>query len=126
MLRRIILLAAALFLSAQPVMACCLEGHSADVEVTPPCHEVPAEEPRSPGDPGEACPGCADCETALAASELKPSKPLLDSSFAKVLPSTSAQLGFQSEVIINGATGPPRVSRSPAESPVSLFQKLLI
>jgi hypothetical protein len=85
-----------------------------------------SEEPGSAGESGEACPGCADCETSLAASELKPSKPLLDPSFAKVLHSTSAQLGVQSEVIINGATGPPRVSRSPDESPVSLFQKLLI
>jgi hypothetical protein len=123
---RIILLAAAVLLSAQPVMACCLQGHSAAVEVTPPCHEMPSEEDRAGNLAGDDCPGCADCETALVASDVKPSKPLLDPSFAKAVLYASAQIAEVPEVTLNGATGPPRTSLNPPPNPVSLYQKLLI
>lgn len=123
---RIILLAAAIFLSAQPVMACCLLGHSEAVEVTPPCHEMPSEEDGTGSLPGDVCPGCSDCETVLAASDLKPSKPLLDPSFAKAVLHASAQIAEVPDVTLNGATGPPRTSLNPDQNPVSLYQKLLI
>jgi hypothetical protein len=76
--------------------------------------------------PGDICPGCADCETALLASDVKPSKPLLDPSFAKAVLYASAQIAEVPDVTLNGATGPPRTSLNPDPNLVSLHQKLLI
>jgi hypothetical protein len=123
---RITLLAAAVLLSAQPVMACCLQGHSAVVELTPPCHEAPSVEDRAGSLSGDVCPGCADCETALASSDLKLGKLLLDPSFANAVLYASAQISEVPDVTLNGATGPPRPSLAPDQNPVSLHQKLLI
>lgn len=127
--QRICLLIAAVFVSAQPVMACCLEGHSAStesVQAPPPCHDQPDASGMELGDDDRTCPGCANCNVAFAAGELKVSKPLLESFSVAVLPGGVAQVSSAPDVSINGATGPPRGSSVPPPSPVSLFQKLLI
>jgi len=119
-------------MAAQPVMACCLVGHDAAVQVSePPCHDTGMD--MAPTDDGEAaqgtddCPGCFDCDGPLIKAQGLGDGAVLAASSTDIPFAVLAARfsGFAHPQVIF-KTGPPGEPQLPLSTPISLKQRLLI
>jgi hypothetical protein len=137
---RLFTLAAIALFTAQPLMACCLDGHSASAtelaqDNTMNCHDSAMPMPASHGssaDPGpntalDECPGCDDCNHPIMQAQ-NPGDVL--SVFSLVLEIPFATLAAQfpgfAHPPLHTKTGPPGASALPLNTPITLKQRLLI
>lgn len=135
-LGRIFALLATVIVAAQPVMACCIEGHSAPVilaeqNVEPPCHDdgmpMAADPGAQAGHERSDCPGCYDCEFSVMQSQSAGGSavlPAMGAEFA-LAPIDANFPGFAHRSIVQ-KTGPPSVSLPRLATPITLKQRLLI
>lgn len=135
---RLLTVLAVVLLTAQPVMACCLAGHSEpQIEMTedgaPPCHMDGAEmKPGSEGVSGSMkssadCPGCLDCDNpAMQAQTASDPAALPHSTYEMPVAILAAQFPGFEHPSINSKTGPPHPPPSIPLTPLILKQRLLI
>lgn len=138
-LRHIVLMILVALFAANPVMACCLSGHSQVTEVsavedTPPCHEIARSAPHSGVSGADVetqsetlCPGCTGCYSAiLTASTAEDGIYLQKIDDTGMILPRQAHLVPASHAVLLRKTGPPGQRVVLAQTPVRLKQRLLI
>lgn len=138
-LRPIVMVILVALFAANPVMACCVVGHSkvtdaSAVEDAPPCHEMARSTPHSgvSGTDVETqsetlCPGCTGCDSAvLTASTAEDGIYLQKIDDTGMILPRRAHLVPASHVVLLRKTGPPGQRVVLAQTPVRLKQRLLI
>lgn len=133
--RLLVIIAAAIF-AAQPVMACCLTGHSetqiAQVSAEPPCHgdANDAGPNRQTHDQNTSdasdCPGCLDCDSAIMQTQSQDDLTVLASASLDLpIQTLEARFsGFEHRLVVR-TTGPPRDPPARLLTPVTLKQRFL-
>lgn len=130
---RYLILIAAVFLAVNPVMACCITGHSPDAvaaeSIAPPCHGNQTDEITHTTENTEdaACLGCGDCDSVIVqAPSLTDMAALgLTKNIDGLSGSSQIQFGLEAPRLLR-ATGPPRSFLLRTDTPLSLKQLLLI
>lgn len=130
---RFLLTIAAVFLAVNPVMACCVTGHDADVtsaqNLAPPCHDtaVEADKLQFTDNADDTYPGCAGCDSvALQAQPTTDSLALDVSTNLKALPPATGGYAEMRAPRLLRATGPPHSIINAGDTLISLKQLLLI